>query len=390
MKTPYFLIHESELKQNVECFQRAIETHWPNAVLSYSVKTNSLPWLLRYLRELGLHAEVVSDDEYDLAKLCGFADDQIVFNGPIKSCSLLKNAIANGAIVNLDSEREIQTVMQLPEEDRKNIGLRINLDPNGFSHGEVDYQTDGFRFGFSDSDGRLGELIQLLDLRAVGLHVHCNSITRSVAVYREIARQTAELIRRYHLNVHYVDIGGGFFGGVPGKPTAMDYISTIREELEDTVDVDQTKLILEPGSAIIGSAADYVTSVTDVKRTQYADVVTTDGSRLHIDPLWKKTRYLFSCREAKDRPSSKNQIVCGFTCMDHDRIMVLKDQPALSVGDRLVYHRVGAYSMTMSGMFIRMLPDVFVEHTNASLELVRKRRGAEAFYELHSADNSGF
>ena len=51
MKTPYFLILEKELNANITAFQDALNEIWPNSKLSYSVKTNSLPWLLKYLKE---------------------------------------------------------------------------------------------------------------------------------------------------------------------------------------------------------------------------------------------------------------------------------------------------------------------------------------------------
>ena len=57
----------------------------------------------------------------------------------------------------------------------------------------------------------------------------------------------------------------------------------------------------------------------------------------------------------------EKQVVCGYTCMDHDRIMIIENKPELQVGDEIIYHRVGAYSMTFGGMFIRYYPDVFVE-----------------------------
>lgn len=80
----------------------------------------------------------------------------------------------------------------------------------------------------------------------LGLHLHCNSVTRSLNVYRAIARYAANLIKKYDLELSFIDIGGGFFGGVEGKPTPKQYISCIKEELETVVDVNETKLIVEP------------------------------------------------------------------------------------------------------------------------------------------------
>ena len=72
MKTPYFLIHQELLQENIERFTQGMCANWNNSRFGYSVKTNSLPWLLSYVRLKGGLAEVVSDEEYDLALLCGF------------------------------------------------------------------------------------------------------------------------------------------------------------------------------------------------------------------------------------------------------------------------------------------------------------------------------
>ena len=71
-QTPYFEIKKDELDQNVRDLLRALNQEWGKSVFSYSVKTNSLPWLLRYIKDCGAWAEVVSSDEYRLARCVGF------------------------------------------------------------------------------------------------------------------------------------------------------------------------------------------------------------------------------------------------------------------------------------------------------------------------------
>ena len=44
----------------------SLEKSWNNYRIGYSFKTNSLPWLVTFLKERGVLAEVVSDDEYAL------------------------------------------------------------------------------------------------------------------------------------------------------------------------------------------------------------------------------------------------------------------------------------------------------------------------------------
>ena len=64
LDTPYFLIDEDELASNVGAFQSALSDEWGLSVLAYSVKTNSLPYIVSWMNDHGVMAEVVSDEEY--------------------------------------------------------------------------------------------------------------------------------------------------------------------------------------------------------------------------------------------------------------------------------------------------------------------------------------
>ena len=257
VSTPFFLIREQILNDNISGFKKALKELWPNSTLAYSEKTNSLPWILRWMKQHGVLAEVVSDEEYKVALMCGYSDEQIVFNGPIKGADALDRALDGGAFVNLDSERDIRFCAAYGSKIHASLGIRLNVDPGIFSIEDVGFQEDGFRFGFSEESGAFSRALSILapvyDVKRIGLHLHVNSVTRAVNVYRNIARYAAELIDKYRLEPAFIDIGGGFFGGVPGKPEPSAYLLAIKSELEKHVDISHTKLILEPGSAAIGS-----------------------------------------------------------------------------------------------------------------------------------------
>lgn len=385
MNTPYFLIDNEKLERNIENFQDALHKLWPNSKLAYSVKTNSLPWLLRRLCNDNVLAEVVSDEEYQLARLCGYSDDSIVYNGPIKGEKQFKVAIDNRAYLNLDSARDLKYLKKYAK-DGMYIGIRVNVPPNVFCQEDIEYMEQGFRFGFSEQNGQFLKALNVIrELKKevfLGIHLHCNSITRNISVYKAIAKYAADLILKYDLRLSFIDMGGGYFGGVEGKPTPLHYIQVIKNELCSVVDLEKTMLIVEPGSAIIGSVVDFYTSVLDVKDTFYSRIVTTDGSRIHIDPLWAKSHYMYTV-QSNNKNYFPEQIICGYTCMDHDRIMTIKNDLELLSGDKIIYHRVGAYSMTFGGMFIRYLPDVYVE-TDGERQQVRQRISAKDYYQIHT------
>lgn len=388
LRTPYFLIDKKALDSNILNFKLALEEIWPNSRISYSVKTNSLPWLLQYLKDQNLMAEVVSDEEYELALLCKFDEGRIVFNGPIKGEKRFIDSINKGSIVNIDSKNEVEIFRNNFKDKQENVGVRVNIDTSIFESNDIGYAEDGFRFGFAEEKGELKEAIDVIRLgnknNKIGLHFHCNSISRSIDVYRKLAEYAKYVIKKYEIVPSYLDIGGGFFGGVLGKPTAHEYIEAIYDVLKDTVDVENTTLVIEPGSAIIGSAVEFHTSVLDVKDTNKSRIVTTDGSRVNIDPLWSKKMYSHRIEMNNDnREKVQKQTICGYTCMDHDRLMTLFNENSLSVGDKIIYEKVGSYSVTFGGPFIRYLPKVYVKEGN-DIILSRNIMVTRDYYEIQS------
>lgn len=371
MKTPCYVIDKAELDENFAKLEAALQAHWNHYRIGYSYKTNALPWVVQYFLRRGCCSEVVSEDEYNLGKRLGTAPNRFIYNGPIKSKETFLEAAKNGSVVNIDSARELEWLSELPEGDYS-IGLRVNFDIEKYCPGQSQCPEEGGRFGFCYENGELEAAMRKMQrsgVRLSGLHLHTSSKTRSLDIYIAIARVAVEIIRKYQLQLDYVDVGGGFFGGLPNKPQFDDYISRIAGELSQVTSPAQTELIVEPGMCVIGSPVSYVSSVIDVKDTTYSRFVVTDGTRTSIDPLMTKTGYFHSF-ETRSTNIHPKQIICGYTCMEHDRLFVAEHAPELQVGDRIIYRKVGAYTMCLTPLFIRYFPDVYV-FENGVYEKVR-------------------
>lgn len=96
LHSPCFIFDEAEFKRGICGFRDALQKRFHKVDIGYSVKTNSLPYALRMARYNGCMAEVVSHDEYELALLCGFYPDKIIYNGPLKSQTTAIQAIMRG------------------------------------------------------------------------------------------------------------------------------------------------------------------------------------------------------------------------------------------------------------------------------------------------------
>lgn len=382
LRTPYYVIHKTEIEENLKELKKALQKYWKNSIIGYSFKTNNLPWIIDFMKRQGLFAEVVSDDEYILAERLGYSAEKIIYNGPIKGRKLFFKAVRENGILNIDSKKELEWLLEEKAKHCCQIGIRVNFDIETECPGETQCGKEDGRFGFCFENGEFERAVKKLEkmgMKINGLHLHCSSKTRSCKVYMAIARKTVLLIEKYNLELDYVDIGGGFFGGLPGKPSFDEYIKVITEIFQERIDKNKTKLIVEPGMSVTGAFVDYVTSVVDVKETLHNYFIVTDGSRTNIDPLMNKNSYFYEIiRENENVPCIPKQTVCGFTCMEHDRIIQIKNEKEMKVGDLIVYHRTGAYTMCLTPLFIQFFPDVYVKEKD-EYTLVRRKWTVEEF-----------
>lgn len=383
IQTPYFVIDEPILQRYYDMLTDSLSRSWPNYLIGYSFKTNSLPWLVSFVKRNGAYAEVVSEDEYLLARYLGYTDCEIIYNGPYKSQKSFGDVLLAGGYVNLDSRQELGWLTKLvklhPDKIFK-VGIRANFDLEKMCPGETTMGETSGRFGFCYETGRFAEAVALIrnlpNVQIAGLHLHSSSKTRSVNIFLSIARMACRLQEEFDFNLEYVDLGGGYCGGMEGRPEYPDYFPVVAKELARRFSPEQTRLIVEPGISLISKCTTFVTSVFDSRDIKGVRYLMTDGSRFNIDPTMIKNSHLFHIEyntdNAKDRPLMERQIVSGFTCMEVDRLFTYENHPELVPGDRIIYENVGGYTMSLNPLFIQYFPAVYVRNED-TMTLVRRK-----------------
>ena len=123
----------------------------------------------------------------------------------------------------------------------------------------------------------------------------------------------------------------------------------------------------------------FLSEVIDVKHVEdKLWFVTTDGSRNDLDPFFKKSGYLNEIIYKQEKSIVDQQIVSGCTCLEYDRMFTLENKPLLSVGDRIYFRNVGAYTMCLSPMFIRYIPTIYMKD-GENYRIVRERWTAKEY-----------
>src|SRR5699024_12570190 len=67
-----------------------------------------------------------------------------------------------------------------------------------------------------------------------------------------------------------------------------------------------------------------------------------------------------------------DQVICGLSCMEDDRLTVLQDPQELEERPRIVFDRVGAYTMSYQPPFSESPPAVYVRRGDG-VDRVRRK-----------------
>ena len=382
LQTPCYILDVDELRRSINGFQYALSTNFQKFLVGYSVKTNSTPYCIQKAGDFGAYAEVVSHDEYTLALLCGFSLERIIYNGPMKSKETFLEAVGGSAILNIETKRELLWLKELDASQTYEVGLRLNINISQVSEEDADGDNDNSRFGFSDETGEFIDAVNFINglpnVKLAGLHIHRTAHSRSIRFYERSIAFACSLIKKYNLKIDYLDVGGGYFGIFPSKPTYREYSAAFFNVLKAN-DLENILLIVEPGNALVASCFSFLSEVIDAKQVEKDTwFITTDGSRNDVDPFFRKSGYMDEELYSQSASTVKKQIIAGCTCLEYDRLFTLENKPLLSVGDRILYHNVGAYTMCLTPMFIRYLPNIYA-FEDGGFKLVREKWTASEY-----------
>jgi diaminopimelate decarboxylase len=382
--SPLFVFSERALRRKYREIHDAFSTRYPNVLFGWSYKTNYLSAICSILHQEGADAEVVSEMEYEKARLLGVPGENIIFNGPHKSMEALKKAVEEGARIHVDHLDEIIDLEKIAElkGGKIDIGIRLNMDTG--------IQPLWSRFGFNLESGQAMETVRRIThggkLRINGLHCHIGTFILDPNAYAvEVAKMawfSYEILEKYGIKIEYFDIGGGLpslnnLKGIYLPPDiAIPSIDEYAERITDALHAnlrqgDFPKLILEAGRAIVDEAGFLVTTIHATKRLP-------DGTRAYVidagvNTLFTSYWYKFKVEIGHEvHGVNESSIIYGPLCMNIDVIDEGLLLPPLNRGTRLVISPVGAYNVTQWMQFIEYRPAVVLAGENGECDVIRE------------------
>jgi diaminopimelate decarboxylase len=378
----FHLFNEARLRTNVADLLAVFRAIYPRVGIGHSYKTNYVPAVARALSAAGAVPEVVSSLEYALALRLGASPGSIIVNGPVKRQDLLEQALVAGSLVNVDGLQEVDRVLAIADAhpDRTlRTGLRVNFALPGL---------DRSRFGLDATGADLSTAMTGLRSRAnitvEGLHCHLGG-DRSAASYGMRAEQLITLADMLFPEAppRWLDIGGGFAGGMPDElraqfkvppPRYADYAAAVAPVLAKRYGSgpDAPQLILEPGMGLLSDTFEFVSRVEATKTVDGRHHAIIAGSIYNVKPTLNK--FDLPVDVIRHTPSSggeQNWIVSGATCMEID-ILHSGLRTDLSVGDDIVFLNTGAYTVVLQPPFIIPAPAIITVHGDLRTTLARR------------------
>lgn len=374
--TPVYVTDEQRVRENYRAVYSAFSKYMETEV-HYAAKANTNMAILSILRQEGSGIDAVSIGEVRTCLKAGFDPSKIMYTGVFVSEEELKQVVATGVRVNLDSPSEAEKMARIAPGAE--VSFRITPGV-GSGHGDkVITGNKGAKFGIP-RDKVVETYLHALDigLNPVGIHAHIGSGGQSVEPFIDEAKVLSELINQIDeagIKLKFVDIGGGI--GVPYKPNEEEMdLDNMASEVTDVFEqnTDIRKIIVEPGRYIVADSTVLLTRCTDVKDAETKKYVGVDaGFNTLIRPAMYGSFHYIADGSKFGKACTSRYDIAGPLCesgdyLGHDRVL-----PDVEEGDVMVVYDAGAYGYSMSSRYnSRPLPaEVLVNDGKA--ELIRAR-----------------
>lgn len=367
-QTPFYAYDRSLIRSRVAELRRAL----PSAIkLHYAMKANPLPALVCMMVGEVDGIDVASAGELKVALDAGCEPIDVSFAGPAKRDSELRQAIAAGVLLNLESMREVELLETLSRDLRRPARVAVRINPDFELKGSGMKMGGGpkqFGVDVEQVPAMLG-YIAAAGLAFEGFHLFAGSQSLRPESICEAQRRSYELALKLTDAapgpVRSLNLGGGF--GIPYFPGEQRLdISPIAENLHRLVarakdDLPQTSLVLELGRYLVGESGIYVTRVIDRKSSRGQVFLVTDGGLHHhlsasgnFGQVLRKN-YPVAIGTRMNHPSSERASVVGPLCTPLDILADRMDLPQADIGDLVVVFQSGAYGASAS-------PQAFLGH----------------------------
>ena len=287
-QTPFYAYDRGAVAARVAALRAAL----PAAIsFHYAMKANPMPALVGFIAALVDGVDVASGGELKVALDAGVRPADISFAGPGKRRGELRQAVAAGVLINLESAREVHLLAAISDELGLPARVAVRVNP------DFELKGAGMRMGggakqFGVDAELVPALLQLIGQSGLcfeGFHLFAGSQNLQASAICEAQQKLYELAlmlaEAAPAPVRVLNLGGGF--GVPYFPGEQalaltpiaDNLAILAERAQG--DFPGAELVLELGRYLVAEAGVYVTRVLDRKLSRGKTFLVTDGGLNH-------------------------------------------------------------------------------------------------------------
>lgn len=361
-ETPFFAYDRSLLTSRVTSLRAALP---PGIDLSYAVKANPMPSVVHHLSGLVDSFDVASGLELRTALNTTMPPNRVSFAGPGKAPAELRQAVAAGATIEMESETEARRLIEISQQlgIQPRVAIRVNPD--------FEIKGSGMRMGggpqqFGVDAEQVPALLKNLavgEMDVLGFHVFAGSQNLRADILAEAQRKTVDLLLRLAeiapAPVRYLNLGGGF--GIPyfekDAPLDLGAVGANLAELlkaKIRVRLPEARVVVELGRYIVGECGVYVTRILDRKESRGKTFLVVDGGLHHqlaasgnFGQVIRRN-YPIAIGNRMNEEATETVTVVGRLCTPLDLLGDRVTLPYADVGDLVVVFQAGAYGFTAS------------------------------------------
>ena len=379
-QTPFYAYDRALLRERVVALRAALPA---SVKLHYAMKANPFAPVVGFMAGLVDGIDVASAGELQVALNVGAPAAEISFAGPAKKAAELRQAVAVGVLVNMESMREVELLA--------GIGHELGLTPRVAVRVNPDFELKGSGMKMGGGPKQFGVDVEVVPelLRRIGaaglafegFHLFAGSQNLRAESICEAQQKSYELALRLAAHaaqpVRFLNLGGGF--GIPYFPGERrldlrpigDNLALIAERAKR--ELPQASLVIELGRYLVGEAGVYVARIVDRKVSRGQVFLICDGGLHHhlsasgnfgqvVRKNYPVTISPWAGRGAGEAATEVASVV-GPLCTPLDLLADRMNLPVASEGDLVVVFQSGAYGASAS-------PQAFLGHPPCAEVLV--------------------
>lgn len=360
-RTPFYAYDRNLIRERVEDLKAALPKDFK---LHYAMKANPMPALVSFMAGLVDGIDVASSGELSVALDAGVHPHNISFAGPGKRVAELRQAVAAGVLLHVESAREVEELTSVSQHLGMGARVAIRVNP------DFELKSAGMKMGggskpFGVDSELVPELLNQIcesDLAFEGFYLFTGSQNLKAQSLCDAQQMSYELALKLSANapapIRYLNLGGGF--GVPYFPgeKRLD-LATIAENLSQLAqraktDFPQAELVIELGRYLVAEAGVYVARIVDRKVSRGQVYLVADGGLHHhlaasgnFGQVVRKN-YPVTIGNRLGSLERERVSVVGPLCTPLDILADRMELPKGHPGDLVVVYMSGAYGASAS------------------------------------------